>query len=102
VPLHDVHAVIDLRALGHKHRRQPVWSASARESGVDGAAPTVDGHGRVEAEGFVEAVLQVRTAFEAGECEVLRLGIGAEVGEDCGAEFGECAGVLREFEEEEG
>ena len=62
-PVHHVHGVVDFLVRADVDRRETVGPAAAGEGGVAGGAPGVHGDGGVEAEDFVEGVLEVGAAF---------------------------------------
>lgn len=76
-------------ALADVDRVLAVWTAAARDGRVAGCVAAVEGDNWVQTKDFVHHILQVLTGFQGCEGDVLGVGVGAEVGDDCFAEFGE-------------
>jgi hypothetical protein len=95
--VHDVHAVVDLGVGGDDDGRLAVWSAAFGQGGDFVGAARVAWDDGPEAQGLVEAVLEVGAAFEGGEGDVLRVVVGAELVDDGGAELLEDLGVADQF-----
>ena len=85
--VHDVHAVVDFGVAGDDHGRLSIWSAAFGQGGDFVGAARVTWDNGPEAQGFVQAVLEVGAAFKGGEGDVLRVVVGAELVDDGGAQF---------------
>ena len=95
--LHRVRRDKHLPALGHENRLFAIRPPSARERGVLSGNALVERDDGGDAEGFVDAVVEVVADAQLGEGEVGGGGVvGAELREDGGAEFGVDGRVARQ------
>jgi hypothetical protein len=92
-----VHAVVDLGVGGDDDGALAVRPAAFGEGGDFVGAARVAWHDGPEAQGLVQAVLQVGAALEGGEGNVLRVVVGAELVDDGGAQLLEDLGVADQF-----
>ncbi len=84
--MHDVHGVIDRLAFAHENRTLPVRPTANRDGGVFCRDTGIEGDNGVEAQRFVEGMLELSARLEALEGDVAGVGVGAKLGEDGGAE----------------
>lgn len=103
-PVHDVHAVTNFCPLRYEDRATAVGPAAQREGGINCRAARVQRDHGLQAEGFVERVLQECAGFEAREGDVVGVAgvVVAEFLDDDAAQLVEGLGVLCEEAEEPG
>ncbi len=100
--MHDVDRVVDFRVFGDEDRTLTIGSTTAGECSVFVRAAPVTWYHGPEAEGLVEAVLQVLRTLQGAKGNVSGVLVGAEGVDDGLTEFCEDFGVAQELVEEPG